>query len=489
MGDPLTPLDATFLELEQLDEGATMHIGGVLLFDPLPDGTVPSLEAVCTGIASRLSVLPRYTQRLSSERTGRLAWPQWRQDPQFDLRNHVHRAALPAPGGDAEMCEWAADFFSHRLDRTRPLWEMVLVEGLEHGRWALATKTHHALVDGVGSVDVMHLLFDGEPSPPPAASPPAGDEPSSQWPAHVPHLPDAVAELARTGVRAAAAGVHAALHPREAFERSRALAELIVRDELIAAPHTSLNVPTGATRRFEIVRVSLLDLKAIGRELGGSVNDVVLAACTTGLRRLLLSRGEPPPPEGLRAMVPMNVRSASEKLALGNRISSLFVELPVAEPDPSARFHQIVERTSSLKASNAALGAATMIDIAALAPPILHALVARSLYATRLFNLTITNVPGPRMPLYAFGAALREDYPLVPLAAGHAVGIAIVSYNAGIVLGLSADCDSTPDLHVLTEGVEEGFAELRMLLPADAKRRSATQKPTNSDSSHTAARN
>ena len=136
MGDPLTPLDATFLELEQLDEGATMHIGGVLLFDPLPDGTVPSLEAVCTGIASRLSVLPRYTQRLSSERTGRLAWPQWRQDPQFDLRNHVHRAALPAPGGDAEMCEWAADFFSHRLDRTRPLWEMVLVEGLEHDQAA-----------------------------------------------------------------------------------------------------------------------------------------------------------------------------------------------------------------------------------------------------------------------------------------------------------------------------------------------------------------
>ena len=487
MADPLSPLDATFLELEQNDEGATMHIGGVLVFDPLPDGTVPSLEAVCTDLVSRLTVLPRYVQRLSSKRTGRLGWPHWQEDPQFDIRSHVHHAALPAPGGDTELCEWAADFFSHRLDRARPLWEMVLVEGLEHGRWALATKTHHCLVDGGGSVDVMHLLLDAEPSGSPTAAPPAVGEPGSQWPAHVPHPPDAVAELARTGVRAAAAGLHAALHPREAFEKSRAVAELIVRDELIGAPHTSLNVPIGATRRFEIVRVSLLDLKAIGRELGGSVNDVVLAACTAGLRRLLLSRSEPPPPAGLRAMVPMNVRSASEKLALGNRISSLFVELPVAEPDASARLRKIIERTSTLKSSNAALGTATMLDLTALAPPILHALLARSLYATRLFNVTITNVPGPRMPLYAFGAALREDYPLVPLAAGHAVGIALVSYNGGIVLGLSADCDSTPDLHVLAEGVEEGFTELRMLLPSEGAGPSAKPKSTKSDSSRTTA--
>jgi diacylglycerol O-acyltransferase / wax synthase len=496
VADLLTPLDATFLELEEKDEGATMHLGGVLVFDPLPDGTVPSLEAVRTDIASRLTVLPRYVQRLSSQRTGRLAWPHWQEDPQFDIRSHVHHAALPAPGGDSELCEWAADFFSHRLDRTRPLWEMALVEGLEHGRWALATKTHHCLVDGVGSVDVMHLLLDAEPSGSPTTPPPAVDQPSSPWPAHVPHPPEAVAELARTGVRAAAAGLHAALHPRQALERARAVAELIVRDELIAAPHTSLNVPIGATRRFEIVRVSLPDLKAIARELGGSVNDVVLAACTAGLRRLLLSRGEAPPREGLRAMVPMNVRSASETLALGNRISSLFVELPVDEPDVSARLREIVKRTHALKSSNAALGAATMIDLSALAPPVLHALLARSLYATRLFNLTITNVPGPRTPLYAFGAKLREDHPLVPLAAGHAVGIAVVSYNRGMVLGLSADCDSTPDIHVLTEGVEEGFAELRMLLPADTKssraprksklQKPTKQKPTKPDSSHTA---
>ncbi len=478
MVDQLTALDATFLELEQMDEGATMHIGGVMVFDPVPGDTVPALEAVCTDVASRLTLLPRYSQRLSSERTGGLTWPCWQEDPQFDLRSHVHRAALPAPGGDAELCEWAADYFSHRLDRTRPLWEMVLVEGLEHDRWALATKTHHCLVDGVGSVDVVRLLLDAEPPALPRAVRPAADadESRSLRQALTPHPPGLVTGLARTGVRAASAGVHAALHPRDTLEKSRALAELIVRDELIAAPCTSLNVPIGATRRFEIVRASLPELKTIGRELGGSVNDVVLAACTTGLSRLLVSRRESPPREGLRAMVPMNVRSASERLALGNRVSSLFVELPVAELDAFARVRKVVEHTSRLKASGAALGATTMLDLAALAPPLLHALIARSLYATRLFNLTITNVPGPRVPLYAFGAPLREVHPVVPLAAQHALAIAIFSYGGEVVLGLNADCDSMPDLHVLAEGVQEGFNELRSLVgepAAPARRRRA----------------
>ncbi|MFI5004255.1 MAG: wax ester/triacylglycerol synthase family O-acyltransferase [Solirubrobacterales bacterium] len=476
MGDPLTALDATFLELEQMDEGATMHIGGVMVFDPPPDGSFPTLEAVRVNLVSRLTLLPRYSQRLSSERTGGLAWPRWQEDPQFDIRNHVRRAALPAPGGDAELCEWAADYFSHRLDRTRPLWEIVLVERLERGRWALVTKTHHSLVDGVGSVDVVHLLLDVEPPVPTAGAQPAAQGTGSPWQA-LPHPPDAVVDIARTGARAAATGVHAALHPREALKRSRSLAELFVRDELLGAPHTSINVPIGATRRFGIVRVSLLELKAIRRELGGSVNDVLLAACAAGLRRLLLARGESPPRKGLRAMVPMNVRDASEALALGNRVSSLFVELPVAEPDALARLRKVVERTRRLKSSGAALGAATMLDLAALAPPLLHAPIARSLYATRLFNVTITNVPGPRMPLHAFGAALREVYPLVPLAAQHAVGIAIFSYNGGVVLGLSADCDSTPDLGILVEGVEEGFAELHMLLPSEARRPPAKLRP------------
>ncbi len=489
MVDQLSALDATFLELEEMDEGATMHIGGVMVFEPVPDGGgVPTLEAVSRDIASRLTLLPRYSQRLSSQRTGGLTWPHWQADPQFDINNHVHRAALPAPGGDAELCEWAADYFSHRLDRTRPLWEMTLLEGLEHGRWALVTKTHHCLVDGVGSVDVVHLLLDPEAPVHSTGARPTDDEQRGTRQSLLPHPPEAVAELARTGVRAASAGVHAALHPRETLEKARSVAELVVRDELIAAPHTSLNEPIGATRRYQIVRASLPEIKAIGHELGGSVNDVVLAACTRGLSHLLISRSESPPPDGLRAMVPMNVRDASEQLALGNRISSLFVELPVAEPDALARLRKIVANTRMLKSSRAALGAATTLDIAAFAPPLLHAVIAHSLYATRLFNVTITNVPGPRAPLYAFGAPLREIHPLVPLAAEHTVAIAIFSCNGRIVLGLNADRDSTPDLDVLAEGIAEGFEELLTLLPSEAPERRSRDGSRASGASARAAR-
>jgi diacylglycerol O-acyltransferase / wax synthase len=487
MSDQLSALDGTFLELEQMDEGATMHIGGVMIFDPLPGGGVPTLEAVGSEVGSRLAALERYSQQLSSQHVGGLAWPRWQADPHFDLSTHIRRAVLPAPGGDTELCEWAADFFSHRLDRTRPLWEMTLLEGLEQGRWALATKTHHCLTDGVGSVDVVDVMLDGAGAPRASAVRPPEVHPSTGWKARVPHAPDAVADVARTGARAAGGGVHAVLHPRETLERSRSMAELIVRDEVISAPRTSLNVPIGAARRYEIVRASLHELKAIGHEFEGSVNDVALAACAAGLRQMLLSRDEHPPAQGLRAMVPVNLRSASQKLALGNRISSLFVELPVAEADAAARLRRIIEHTQMLKSSGAAVGAATVVDLAGLAPPLLHALIARSLYATRLFNVTITNVPGPRGPRQAFGAALREIHPIVPLAAEHAVGIAIISCNDTVVLGLSADRDSTPDFDVLVAGVKEGLAELRALL-APAGRTSLAKPGGTADGAHAARR-
>lgn len=213
---------------------------------------------------------------------------------------------------------------------------MALIEGLAEGRWALAHKTHHCLVDGVGSVDVAYVLLDTEPNPPerPPAPPPPPDNNSVLRP-FVPSPPQPIANVAQAGAHVARAGVHAALHPGEALERSAAVTELIVRDELIGAPHTSLNVPIGSTRRFAVVNRPLEDFKAIRRALGGSINDVVLVVCTTGLRRLLLGRGEQLQHRGLRAMVPMNVRQSSETLMLGNRISSLFVELPVATEDAS----------------------------------------------------------------------------------------------------------------------------------------------------------
>ena len=455
----LSALDATFLELEEADEGATMHIGGLMVFDPLPGGGTPTLDAVRSRTAERLGRLPRYSQRLSSTHTGGLSWPCWTEDRRFDIRNHMLHVAIPHPGGEQELCEWAGEFFSHRLDRTRPLWEMALVEGLAGGRWAIASKTHHSMVDGVGSVGVVELLLD--PGPEVGDAPgPILDGPDAPWEVAAPQdsglLTGALGAVGHT----AGSALHAALHPREALERSRALVEVLVSTELSASPRTTLNVPIGATRRFGVVRTSLSAVKDSGHELGGSVNDVLLAACTAGVRELMLSRGERPPPAGVRAMVPMNIRGADEALSLGNRVSSLFVDLPVAAETRGERFDTITRRTKRLKSSRAALGAATMLDVAALAPPVLHSLVARSLYATRLFNLTITNVPGPRVPLYSLGAPLRSVYPLVPLAAEHSVGIAIFSYMDEIAIGVSADRDACPDLDVMLEGIAAEIARL-----------------------------
>jgi diacylglycerol O-acyltransferase / wax synthase len=461
MADTLTALDATFLELEQLDPGALMSIGGAMVFDPPPDGRVPDLDTVRAETERRLTRLPRYFRRLSSERVGGLAWPHWVEHEAFDIADHVRRASLPAPGADAQLCELVGELFSTPLDRSRPLWELVLVDGLEHGRWALVQKTHHCLVDGVGSVDVLAVLLDAEPDPwTSAPDPPPSDEPHHRWDPLLANAPDALVQASSAGAHAARAGVHVALHPGEAFERSRGLAQLLVRDEIVGAPRTSLNVPIGRSREFAVIRCSLVELKSIAHTLGGSVNDAALAACTTGLRALLLARGEQLPARGLRAMVPMNLRVASEHLALGNKVSSLFVELPVAEPMGILRFERIAETTRRIKASDAAAGADTFIGLAGLAPPVLHATLARSSYATRLFNVTITNVPGPQLPLFAFGGRLREVQPFVPLAADHAVGVAVFSYDGAVTFGISADRESTPDLGTLALGISQGIEEL-----------------------------
>src|SRR5215211_4493580 len=218
MSKHVSPLDATFLELEEADPSAHMHIGAVMIFDPLPGGGTPSIEAVRELLLERLGSMPRFRQRLSEPTTGGLVWPCWLPDEAFDIAAHVRRAALPAPGGEPELSEWAAEFWSHRLERTKPLWEMVLLEGLEDGRWALASKTHHCMVDGVGSVDVAHLLLDATPDPAPRPS--TDDTPMESGDGGgLSHLPAAVLH----GIRA---GVDTVLHPTELSEfprRGRAL--------------------------------------------------------------------------------------------------------------------------------------------------------------------------------------------------------------------------------------------------------------------------
>jgi WS/DGAT/MGAT family acyltransferase len=457
----LTALDATFLELEDADPSAHMHIGGILVFDRTPSGGAPSLEEVWCMLDARIDALPRYRMRLDPPHLGRLARPTWRPDPTFDIRRHVHRATLPAPGGWEELLEWAGVYFAQRIDRTEPLWEVVLLEGLGDGHWALVTKTHHALVDGVGSVDVAHLLLDASPEPR------TDDEVDltalDDEPRH-PSLPGWIP--ARMIVRSAEAGLDLVRHPSgvaQLARRSLALAGLLVDDELHGAPHSSINEPIGGQRRLRAAGVPLDELKLVKSTLGGTVNDVVLAAVTGGLRALLLERGEQPPAQGLRAMVPMNVRATEEHAQLGNKISSLFVELPVAEENPIARFERIRDTTQKLKESTKPLGADSLLRVAELAPPALHAGLSRALFATRLFNVTVTNVPGPAERLYAFGAPLKTVWPLVPLAADHAIGIAVLSYAGQVTFGINADFDTVPDVDVLARGIVDALAELQRL--------------------------
>ena len=453
--DRLTPLDATFLELEEANDAAHMHIGSLMVFEAKP-GTPPKLRRLQRHLESRLGALPRYRCRLSHPHTGGLQWPAWVVDEAFRVEEHVRQAELPAPGGEAELLRWAGGYWSERLDRRQPLWDAVLVTGLDGGRWAIATKTHHALVDGVGSVDVTHLILDAARRPRRAAQPAELAESGEVTPG------GALGRLA-TGVRG---GLDAARHPgrlRDALVEAKAMTEVLVRDEIVPAPRSSLNVPIGAHRRVRAVRADLEQIKAIKRELGGTVNDVILAAVTGGLRRLLLERDDALPPAGLRAMVPVNLRTAAQQFGLGNRVSSLFVHLPVAEPEADRRYVMTVNESENRKRSGQAGGGAGLVALAGLVPPILHSVFARSTFATRLFNLTITNVPGPQQPLYAFGARMEEVIPLVPLAADHAVGVAVVSYDGKVFFGLNGDERAVPDLDTLAEGIEIALAELRKL--------------------------
>jgi diacylglycerol O-acyltransferase len=334
----------------------------------------------------------------------------------------------------------------------------VLLEGLEGGRWALITKTHHCMVDGVGSIDVGHVLLDPSPEPrdpfdfAPADPAPEADAEHSVFL----RFPAAV-------VGAARAGASLALHPSKLAKmagQARALGDLLVRDEVIPAPHTSLNEPIGVLRRFDVVRVPLADLKLIKSRLGGTVNDVALAATAGGLRKLLVARGEEPPGRGMRAMVPVNVRQAGETLALGNRITSLFVELPVADEAPLVRYGRAVAAAEQLKAGNQAVGGETLLSLTGHAPPVLHVMLAQSLFASRLFNITVTNVPGPQLPLYLRGSRMLASYPVIPLAKGQALSVGLTSYDGGVYYGLNGDRDAMPDLDVLGQCILESLAEM-----------------------------
>ncbi|GAA1300402.1 wax ester/triacylglycerol synthase family O-acyltransferase [Pseudonocardia xinjiangensis] len=457
--DRLSPLDASFLFAEH--RTAAMHVGAVMTFDPPEQGPFDA-DAFTELIGSRLALVPRYRQKVRDV-PGRLGLPVWVDDPDFDLRFHVRRSALPGPGTDDVLRDLVGRLLARQLDRSRPLWEVYLVEGLAAGRFAVVTKTHHAMVDGLASMDIGAALLDLTPQP--------RETPPDDWrPAPEPSALELAAMAAAHSLRRPRAALdvagRAVADVREAATVVGRTVEAVLAAGRTAAatrPVQPLNRATGEQRRYGMERTSLADHRDVRKSQGGTVNDVVLAVVAGGLRRWLISRGEPLT-EGttVRAMVPVSVRARTRSEGSGNSISAYLVDLPVAEPCPLLRLAAVRDAMEIHKRSGQAVGAAALVGLAGLAPPILHSLGARlaSQFSSRLYNVLVTNVPGPPRPLYAMGARMRDMYPVVPLAGGQAVAIGVTSYDGGMHYGLTADRDALPDVDVLAGAMSESLAEL-----------------------------
>ncbi len=452
--DRLTGLDSSFLHLER--DAAHMHVAACMVFE----GRAPAYDDLVDEIVSRLHLVPRYRQRLALVpfNQGR---PVWVDDPHFNVTYHVRHTALPRPGGDEELKRLCGRVFSQALDRARPLWELWLVEGLSDERFAVLSKTHHALVDGVSGVDIVTVLFDTSPDPMPVA-PPDHEWVPKPLPSSAQLLADALLERATVpgeivrGVRATVRG------PRQVAQRvGGALVGVgaMAWAGLQAAPLSPFNVRIGPHRRFTWVRGDLAQFKAIKNELGGTVNDVVLAVVTGALGRYMRRHGDATDVD-LRALIPVSVRADVERGALGNRVAAMWAPLPVGLIDPQQRLHRISGAMKDLKGSGQAVGAQVLTELSGFAPPTIMDQAARLQARQRLFNLVVTNVPGPQVPLYMLGRELEALYPMVPLAENTALGIAIMSYNGQLNFGLVADYDALADVEVLADELRSSIEEL-----------------------------
>jgi diacylglycerol O-acyltransferase len=475
--DRLTSIDASFLHQE--GTASHMHIGAVLLFQ----GPAPDFADYVDHVRGRLHLVPRYRQKLATPplQSGR---PVWVDDPNFNLEYHIRDAALPSPGTEEQLLQLAARIASQPLDRCKPLWENWLVEGLDDGHFALIFKTHHSLVDGVSGVDLATVLFDlqREPTPPPTDLEPWRPRPEPS-----------AAELLLAGVRGAVRAtaelilktLSAATRPADSLgtvrESVEGLGEIIWAG-LNPAPETPLNVPIGPHRRFAVARHELADYKEIKNAFGGTVNDVVLTVVSGALARWLRSRGVRTEGLELRALVPVSIRTKEDQGTLGNRLTVMRGPLPVYIEDPVQRLRFVRDAMDGLKESKQAVGAATLAMVNNLAPPTVLAQASRLNFSTRLFNLLVTNIPGPQLPLYVLGRELDELLPIAFLPEHHALAIAIMSYNGGIDYGLLGDYDALPDVDLIAAGIDESVAELLAAARAKAARpASAKLNGTNGD--------
>jgi diacylglycerol O-acyltransferase len=457
--DRMSPLDATFLHVE--DGVSHMHIGAVLLLDP----PAPRVDELATMIAGKLHRAPRYRQcvRFVPLQLGR---PVWVDDPHFNLEYHLRHTALPAPGGDDELRRLVGRIMSQQLDRSRPLWELWAVEGLDDGRWALISKVHHSMVDGVSGVELLTLLLDIVPDPPVV-------EPEPWLPTPAPSARalavDALATMARSPYEQFRALRAATRVPRAALDQVRAIGRGLgaMSGLMRRTPASSLNGPIGPHRRHAWAQTTVDDIKRVRKNLGGTFNDVVLTAITAGFRELLLARGESVD-RVVRTLVPVSVRGRNaDGTAVGdgtfeNKVSAMWAELPVGIDDPLDRLRMVSAQLDGLKESNQAVAGEALTSLSGFAPPMLLALGARiaTKAPQRNVNTVTTNVPGPQLPLYVLGRRMRRVYPYVPLAGQVRVGVAIFSYDGAVTFGVTGDFDAAPDVERLAEGIEDGMGEL-----------------------------
>jgi diacylglycerol O-acyltransferase / wax synthase len=422
------------------------------------EGEPPAYEDLLEAIDRRLGLVPRYRQRLAFVpfSQGR---PKWVDDPHLNLRYHVRSTALPEPGSDEQLKALAGRVFSQQLDRDKPLWEIWLVDGLEGDRFAMLSKTHHALVDGISGVDIMSVLFDTSPEP--AAPPDTGE----RWlprplPSAAQLLGEALVERATIPgelVRSVRAVLRGPRLVAESLRNAAVGVGAMAWTGLNPAPSSPYNKSIGPHRRYTWVRVNLGDVKAIKNELGGTVNDVVLATVAGALGKHLRRRGQNTNGLELKAMVPVSVRADVERGALGNRVAAMMAPLPVWCEDPVARLDIVREELKGLKSGGQAVGAQVLTQMSGFAP---MEQASRLASRQRFFNLVVTNVPGPQIPLYIAGRRLIDAFPMVPLAKNQALGVALLSYAGNINFGLVGDYDLMWDLDDFADDVQASLAEL-----------------------------
>ncbi len=455
--DVLSVLDTSFLMLE--GDAIHMHVGGVMVFEGQPPEYADLLEHV----DSRLHAVPRYRQKVIFPEL-ELGRPAWVDDPHFALDYHLRHTALPHPGGRDELQQLVGRVFSQRLDRSKPLWEMWLVSGLEGDRFALINKTHHALVDGVSGVDLLAMLMDVSPEPRAA-------EPATPWQPRPPVTRRgltrrAAIAVATRPVRVTRRAVSATSRPASAasglLTATKGIRDLLIGPALRPAPQVDLlNAPIGPHRRVDWLSAELADFKAIKDALGGTVNDVVLAVVTGGVRAMLQERGVDTDGLELRAFVPVSVRTEDQQGEFGNRVAAMRGPLPVWAADPVERLGVVREAMQDLKSSHQAVGAEALASLQEFAPPTILAQASRINFHTRLFNTIVTNVPGPQVPLYLLGHKLEQLIPLGFLAEGHTVFFAIMSYNGRLEIGLLGDRDAMRDIAQLREHLQSALEELK----------------------------